>query len=199
MEIKILVAILTMGASICVYAKNIDFCKTIEFDTGDFNYSAIEKASSDSQCRFKPVPLQYRGIKDTFNLKSEAHPTGGASYLIWDESKKIYGYDKTELKNTVNDIIKRRANWKYIEALSYEVKITFIPKRNGGVVVSDIVFEDNKNKPISFIRDIYFYSLDNYSAIYGSGLIKYSQKNEVDFADRARGLFESMAINWWCG
>lgn len=41
MKIRILAAILAMGVVASTYAKNIDYCKTIEFDTGDFNYSAI--------------------------------------------------------------------------------------------------------------------------------------------------------------
>lgn len=195
MKIKILAAILAMGVVASTYAKNIDYCKTIEFDTGDFNYSAIMQASSDSECRDKPVPIQYKGIKDIFILTSEANPTGGASYLTWDESTKTYGYDKDELKSTIHDIVKQSGN-NYIEALNPIVKIKFTPKNDGGVVVSDIIFEDKNNKPISIVRDIYFYSQDNYAAVYSSTPIKYTQKNKISFIDEIESLFESMDINW---
>lgn len=72
MEIKIVAAILAMGVVAGTYAKSIDYCKTIVFDTGVFNYSAIMQASSDSECRDKPVPIQYKGINDTIILTSEA-------------------------------------------------------------------------------------------------------------------------------
>lgn len=196
MKIKILAAILTMGVVACTYAKNIDYCKTIEFNTGRFNYPAIMQASSNSECRYKPVPIQYKGIKDTFILTSEANPTGGASYLTWDETTKTYGYDKAELKSTIHDIVKQSGNDKYIEELNPIVKIKFNPKGNGGVVVSDIIFEDKKNKPISIVRDIYFYSQDNYAAVYSSTPIKCTQKNKVSFIDEVESLFESMDINW---
>ena len=196
MKIKLLVAIFSMGVVINVYAKNIDFCKTIEFDTGDFNYAPIEQASSDSECRNKPVPIQYKGIKDIFNLTSEANPTGGVSYLRWDESNKTYSYDEDELKSTIHDIVKQSGNNKYIEALNPIVKIKFTPKGKGGVVVSDIVFEDKKSKPISIVRDIYFYSQDDYAAVYSSALIKFSQKNEICFLEKVESVFESMNINW---
>ncbi|MGK4351099.1 hypothetical protein ACSMFN_12545 [Enterobacter sichuanensis] len=196
MKIKLLVAIFSMGVVINAYAKNIDFCKTIEFDTGDFNYAPIEQASSNSECRNKPVPIQYKGIKDIFNLTSEANPTGGASYLRWDESNKTYSYDEDELKSTIHDIVKQSGNNKYIEALNPIVKINFTPKGKGGVVVSDIVFEDKQSKPISIVRDIYFYSQDDYAAIYSSALIKFSQKNEIYFLEEVESLFESMSINW---
>ncbi|QCT20210.1 hypothetical protein FEM41_11385 [Jejubacter calystegiae] len=196
MKIKFLVSIFAMGAAISVYAKNIDFCKTIEFDTGEFNYQVIEKASSNSECRDKPVPIQYKGINDTFNLTSEASPTGGASYLTWDESRKAYGYDKNELKSTIHDIVSQSKENKYIEALNPVVKIKFIPKGNGGVVVSDIVFEDKDSKPISVVRDIYFYSQDNYAAVYGSSPIKCSQEDRILFIEKVELLFESMNVNW---
>lgn len=196
MKIKIMAAILAMGVVASTYAKNIDYCKTITFDTGGFNYSAIMQASSDSECRDKPVPIQYKGIKDTFILTSEANPTGGASYLTWDESTKTYGYDKDELKSTIHDIVKQGGSDKYIEALNPIVKIKFTPKDKGGVVVSDIIFEDESNKPISIVRDIYFYSQDNYAAVYGSTPIKYTQKNKIFFIDEVESLFETMNINW---
>lgn len=196
MEIKIMAAILAMGVVAGTYAKSIDYCKTIAFDTGGFNYSAIRQASSDSECRDKPVPIQYKGIKDTFILTSEANPTGGASYLTWDESTKMYGYDKDELKSTIHDIVKQGGDNKYIEALNPAVKIKFTPKDNGGVVVSDIIFEDENNKPISIVRDIYFYSQDNYAAVYSSAPIKYTQKNKISFINEVESLFESMDINW---
>jgi hypothetical protein len=196
MKIRILAAILAMGVVASTYAKNIDYCKTIEFDTGDFNYSAIMQASSYSECRDKPVPIQYKGIKDTFILTSEANPTGGASYLKWDESTKTDGYDKDELKSTIHDIVKQSGNNKYIEVLNPIVKIKFTPKDDGGLVVSDIIFEDKNNKPISIVRDIYFYSQDNYAAVYSSNPIKYTQKNKISFIDEVESLFESMDINW---
>lgn len=196
MQIKLLVAIFTMGIFINVNAKSIDFCKTIEFDTGDFDYSSIEQASSNSKCRDKPVPINFKGVKDIFSLTSEANPTGGASYLIWDESNKTYSYDENELKSTIHDISKQSGNNKYIETLSPIVKIKFTPKGNGGVVVSDIVFEDKNRKPISIVRDIYFYSQDDYAAVYSSEPIKYSQKNNVEFINKVESLFESMDINW---
>ena len=196
MQIKILVVILAMGTAIDAYARNIDYCKTIEFDTGSFNYPAIEQASSNSDCRDKPVPIQYKGIKDVFNLTSEANPTGGASYLTWDESNKSYGYDIDELKNTIHDIVKQSRDYKYIETLNPIVKIRFIPKDNGGMVVSDILFKDKNNKPISIVRDIYFYSQDNYAAVYGSTPIKYTHKNKIFFIDKVESLFESMDVNW---
>ncbi|NMP29360.1 hypothetical protein GW590_21150 [Rahnella sp. SAP-1] len=196
MKIKTLATILAIGVVSSTYAKNIDYCKTIEFDTGGFNYSAIMQASSDSECRDKPVPIQSKGIKDTFILTSEANPTGGASYLTWDESTKTYGYDKDELKSTIHDIVKQSGNDKYIETLNPIVKIKFTPKDNGGVVVSDVIFEDKNNKPISIVRDIYFYSQDNYAAVYSSTPIKYTQKNKISFIDEVESLFESMDINW---
>lgn len=70
MKIKILVVILAMGTAIDAYARNIDYCKTIEFDTGSFNYPAIEQASSNSDCRDKPVPIQYEGIKNGYSRKN---------------------------------------------------------------------------------------------------------------------------------
>lgn len=196
MKAKFLFIFLLTGIANSGYAKNIDFCKTIEFDTGGFNYSAIEQASSKSECRDKPVPLQYKGIKDVFSLNSEANPTGGASYLTWDESSKTYGYDKDELKSTIQDIVRGSANNKYIEKLNPVVKIKFMPKVNGGVVISDIVFEDKDSKPISLVRDIYFYSQDDYAAVYSSTPIKYSQKINIDFLNEVESLFESMNINW---
>jgi hypothetical protein len=196
MKVKILAAIFTIGMVINAYAKNIDFCKTIEFDTGGFNYALIEQASSNSDCRDKPVPIYYKGIKDIFILTSEASPTGGASYLIWDESNKTYSYDKDELNNTIHDIVKQSGNNKYIEELNPIVKIKFTPKGNGGVVVSDIVFEGKNSKPISIVRDIYFYSQDDYAAVYSSAPIRFSQKNEIYFLGKVESLFESMNINW---
>lgn len=196
MKIKIMAAILAMGVVASNYAKNIDYCKTIAFDTGGFNDFAIMQASSDSECRDKPVPMQYKRIKDTFILTSEANPTGGASYLTWDESTKTYGYDKDELKSTIHDIVKQGGSDKYIEALNPIVKIKFTPKDNGGVVVSDIIFKDENNKPISIVRDIYFYSQDNYAAVYSSTPIKYTQKNKISFMDEVESLFETMNINW---
>ncbi|WP_312627316.1 hypothetical protein [Scandinavium sp.] len=196
MKVKILAAIFTIGMVINAYAKNIDFCKTIEFYAGDFNYALIEKASSNSDCRDKPVPIHYKGIKDMFSLTSEASPTGGASYLTWDESNKTYSYDKDELNNTIHDIVKQSDNNKYIEELNPIVKIKFTPKGNGGVVVSDIVFEDKNSKPISIVRDIYFYSQDDYAAVYSSAPIRFSQKNEIYFLGKVESLFESMNINW---
>lgn len=196
MKIKILVAIWASVVAINAYAKNIDYCKTIEFDTGNFNYPAIEQASSNSECRDKPVPIQYKGVKDVFNLTSESNPTGGASYLTWDESNKTYGYDKGELKNTIHDIVKQSRDNKYIETLNPIVKIKFTPKGNGGTVVSDIIFEDKNNKPISIVRDIYFYSQDNYAAVYSSTPIKYTQENKISFIEKVESLFESMDINW---
>lgn len=196
MRAKLLVVFLAIITITDVYAKNIDFCKTIEFETGNFNYSAIDQASSKPECRDKPVPLQYKGIKDVFSLTSEAKPTGGASYLTWDESSKTYGYDKDELENTIHDIVRGSADNNYIKKLKPIVKIKFVPKENGGVVVSDIVFEDKASKPISLVRDIYFYSQDDYAAVYSSTLIKYSQKNNVEFLNEVESLFESMDINW---
>ncbi|WP_431614753.1 hypothetical protein [Enterobacter kobei] len=196
MRAKFLAVFFAMGTIADIYAKNIDFCKTIEFETGSFNYFAIEQASSKPECRVKPVPLQYKGIKDVFSLTSEANPTGGASYLTWDESSKPYGYDKDELENTIHDIVRESADNKYIEKLNPVVKIKFMPKGNGGVVVSDIVFEDKASKPISLVRDIYFYSKDDYAAVYSSTPIKFSQKNNVEFLNEVESLFESMDINW---
>lgn len=193
---KLLVVFLAIGTVSDVYAKNIDFCKTIEFETGSFNYSAIEQASSKPECRDKPVPLQYKGVKDVFSLTAEANPTGGVSYLTWDESSKTYGYDNDELKSTIKDIVRGSAKNKYIKKLNPIVKIKFTPKGNGGVVVSDIVFEDKASKPISLVRDIYFYSRDDYAAVYSSTPIKYSQKNNIDFLNEVESLFESMNINW---
>ncbi|ROR07576.1 hypothetical protein [Erwinia sp. JUb26] len=196
MKNKLLVAFLILGVAIGTSAKDIDFCKTIEFDTRGFNYSYIEQASSDPECRNNPVPLKYKGVSDVFNLTSEANPTGGVSYLTWDELNKTYSYDKGELKNTVSDIVKGNSNYKYLEELHPIVVIKFTPKGNGGVVVSDVIFEDKKHKPISIVRDIYFYSQDNYAAVYSSAPIKYSQQNEMVFINKVESLFETMSIHW---
>lgn len=196
MRSKLLVLFFAIGTIADAYAGKIDFCKTIEFETGSFNYSVIEQASSKTECRDKPVPLQYKGINDVFSLTSEANPTGGASYLTWDESTNTYGYDKDELNSTIHDIVKQSGDNKYIEALNPIVKIKFTPKDNGGVVISDIIFEDKNNKPISIVRDMYFYSQDNYAAVYSSMPIKYTQKNKISFIDKVELLFESMDINW---
>lgn len=196
MRAKLLFSFLLIVATGSGYAKNIDFCKTIEFDTGSFNYSVIEKASSNSECRERPIPIQYNGVKDTFNLTSQANPTGGASYLTWDESSQSYGYDKDELKSTIHDIVDGKKSFKYIEALTPVVKIKYTPRENGGVVVSDVVFKDEKNNPVSMVRDVYFYSRDNYAAVYSSEPIKCSQKIKVDFINEVESLFESMSINW---
>ena len=47
MTTKALGAIISIGIIASTYAKNIDYCKTIEFDTESFNYSAIAQASSE--------------------------------------------------------------------------------------------------------------------------------------------------------
>ena len=64
------------------------------------------------------------------------------------------------------------------------------------MVVSDIIFKDENKKPISIVRDIYFYSKDNYAAVYSSAPIRYTQKNNICFIDEVELLFKSMDINW---
>lgn len=196
MKAKFLFALTLVSSSFSLVAKEIDYCKTISFDSGVFSYPEIKSASSNYDCRTNSIPLIYKGIKDSFNLSPEANPTGGASYLIWDESRKTYSYDSSELSNTIHDVINKSPRNKYIRNLNPIVKIKFIPRENGGVVVSDIIFEDGEMNPVSMIRDIYFYSKDNFAATYSSNVIKLNQKDNLDFLNNVEVLFETMSIDW---
>lgn len=196
MKSKFLFSFLLVGISFSLVAKEIDFCKTISFDSGVFSYPEINNASLDHDCRDNSIPLIYKGIKDSFNLSSEANPTGGASYLIWGEDSKKYSYDKSELASTIHDIISQSPENKYIKHLNPIVRIKFTPKKNGGVVLSDIIFEDEKLNSVSMVRDIYFYSKDNFAATYSSGLINFNQKDNIDFLNKVDVLFETMSIDW---
>lgn len=177
-------------------AKAIDFCKTIEFDTGAFDYSAIKRASLKKDCRDNPIPIIYNNIKDVFYLSSDASPSGGVSYLTWDDSTKKYSYDKSDLDGVIRWLVSKNVNFKYLKNLSYKVTINVEPKKNGNLVIGDVVFFDSANKPISIMRTLFFYSQDNYAASYYSDPVKYSEHEKIDFINKLTSLFRSMVVNW---
>lgn len=196
MKNKLFIIFLFIIYSASSYAEKINFCKTIEFDTGAFNFTEIKKSSDKNDCRNDPIPLSYNGIKDHFELSGEAYPTGGISYITWDDSEKKFGYDQNELDNTIRDIIKENKKFDYLNGLKYKVNIENTPNNNGALVVSDVVFLDNHNIPVSVIRTLFFYSQDNYAATYYSGPIKYTEDKKIDFLGKVVDLFKTMKINW---
>jgi hypothetical protein len=178
------------------HSEIIDFCKTIEFDTGAFDYSAIKRASSKEDCRDNPIPIIYNNIKDAFYLSPAASPSGGVSYLTWDDSTKKYSYDKFDLDGVIGGLVSKNVNFKYLKNLSYKVTINVEPKKNGNLVIGDVVFFDSTNQPISLMRTLFFYSQDNYAASYYSDPVKYSEHKKIDFINKLTSLFRSMVVNW---
>lgn len=179
-----------------INAKEINYCETIKFDSGIFDYSKIQKASRKEDCRDNPVPIYYKGVKDYFNLTSSAYVTGGASYLTWDKTDKNYHYDEDELRNTIQDIIYKDPKYKYLANLTLSVKINYQPRPNGALVISDVIFKDKKGKDVTIIKDAFFYSKDNYAAVYGSQPIKFTDKNKIDLLKGINDLFNTMVIDW---
>lgn len=178
------------------YANEIDYCKTIEFSAGVFNKIKIQKSSEKDDCREKPVPIFYNGIKDYFYLSKEAYPTGGISYIAWDDTKNKYSYDPKELNTTIDKIIKENTNLSYFKSLKYHVNIETFPRKNGALVISDVIFLDKKNAPISLIKTLFFYSHGNYAATYCSGVVQYSDVKRIDYLIKVTDLFNTMEINW---
>ncbi|MES4613110.1 MAG: hypothetical protein ACTH8P_14575 [Ewingella sp.] len=178
------------------YANKIDYCKTIEFSAGVFNKMEIQKSSEKDGCREKPVPIFYNGIKDYFYLSKEAYPPGGISYITWDGAKNKYGYDPKELNTTIDNIIKENTSLSYLNSLKYHVNIETSPRKNGALVISDVIFLDKKDAPISLIKTLFFYSQDNYAATYYSGPVQYSDAKRIDYLIKVTDLFNTMEINW---
>lgn len=187
--------IIIMNSSF-TYANKIDYCKTIEFSAGVFNKIKIQKSSEKDDCREKPVPIFYNGFKDYFYLSKEAYPTGGISYITWDDAKNKYGYDQKELNTTIDKVIKENTNFSYLKSLKYHVNIETFPRKNGALVISDVIFLDKKNAPISLIKTLFFYSQDNYAATYYSGVVQYSDVKRIDYLIKVTNLFNTMEINW---
>ncbi|MCC8423123.1 hypothetical protein, partial [Photorhabdus thracensis] len=79
--------------------------------------------------------------------------------------------------------------------MKYKVKIKTFPRRKGAVVLSDVIFLDKNNEPYSVMKGLFFYSQDNYAAMYYPDPIKYSDKKRIDFLNKVTDLFMTMAIN----
>lgn len=187
--------ILFMAAPLS-HAKDIYYCWTIKFNSVEFDYSKIKKASLKKDCRDNPVPIYFKGLKDYFNLTPKAYATGGASYLIWDKVSKNYRYDEDELKKTIQNITDREQKYKYLSNLIPSVNIYYYPRPNGALVISDVIFKDKEGNDVSIIKDAFFYSKDNYAAVYGSQPTKFKEKNKILFLKAVNNLFNTMVIDW---
>ncbi|MCC8422740.1 hypothetical protein, partial [Photorhabdus thracensis] len=104
MKLNMLFALLLIVLSFSAYAEKIDYCYTIEFDSGVFDLKALKEASAKDDCRYNSVPLIYNGIKDYFGLSGSAYPTGGVGYIRWDDEVKKYYYDKDRLNDAIKDM-----------------------------------------------------------------------------------------------
>lgn len=178
------------------YVKEINYCGTIKFHAGIFDYSKIQKASRKEDCHDNPVPIYYKGVKGYFNLTSSAYATGGASYIIWDKTDGNYHYDEDELKDTIRNVIYNNPKYKYLSHLTFSVKINYQPRPNGALVISDVIFKDMDGKGVSIIKDAFFYSKDNYAAVYGSQPIKFTDKSKIELLEGVNDLFNTMVIDW---
>jgi hypothetical protein len=83
-----------------------------------------------------------------------------------------------------------------LKSLKYHVNIETFSRKNGALVISDVIFLDRKNAPISLIKTLFFYSQDNYAATYYSGAVQYSDVKRIDYLIKVTDLFNTMEINW---
>ncbi|OCQ51771.1 hypothetical protein Ppb6_02884 [Photorhabdus australis subsp. thailandensis] len=195
MKLNMLFALILTALSFSAYAEKIDYCYTIEFDSGVFNLKSLKKASAKNDCRYNLVPLVYNGVKDYFNLSGAAYPSGGIGYIKWDDVSKKYSYDIDEINNSLKDSYGKNNKFNYVFNMKYKVEIKTFPRRKGAMVMSDVIFLDKKDKPYSVMRTLFFYSQDNYAAEYYPDPIKYSDKKRIDFLNKVTDLFMTMAIN----
>ncbi|MCC8423124.1 hypothetical protein [Photorhabdus thracensis] len=195
MKLNILFALILTVLSFSVYAEKIDYCYTIEFDSGVFNLKALKKSSAKNDCRYNHAPLIYNGIRDHFDLSRAAEPYSGIVYIVWDSKNKKYNYDKNEIDNTIKDMYSNSKQFSYVLNMKYKVEIKTFPKCKGAVVLSDVIFLDEKDKPYSVMRTLFFYSQDNYAAEYYPVPIKYTDKKRIDFLNKVTDLFMTMEIN----
>ncbi|MCC8422742.1 hypothetical protein [Photorhabdus thracensis] len=195
MKLNMLFSLILTVLSFSAYAEKIDYCYTIEFDSGVFNLKALKKASAKNDCRYNHVPLVYNGIRDHFDLWEAAYPSGGIGYIKWDDENKKYRYDKDEINNTLRSMYSRNKKFRYVFNMKYKVNIKTFPRRKGAVVLSDVIFTDKNNEPYSVMRGLFFYSQGNYAAIYYPDPIKYADKKRIDFLNKVTDLFMTMKIN----
>ncbi|WP_036782972.1 hypothetical protein [Photorhabdus aegyptia] len=196
MKLNMLFALILTVLSFSAYSEKIDYCYTIEFDSGVFNLKALKKASAKNDCRYNHVPLIYNGMKDYFDLSGEAYPSGGIIYIKWNSESKKYSYDIDEINNTLKEAYGKKKQFSYVLNMKYKVEIKTFPRRKGAVVLSDVIFLDEKDKPYSVMRTLFFYSQDNYAAEYYPDPIKYSDKKRIDFLNKVTDLFMTMEINY---
>lgn len=51
-------------------------------------------------------------------------------------------------------------------------------------------------KGVSIIKDAFFYSKDNYAAVYGSQPIKFTDKSKIELMEGVNDFFNTMVIDW---
>lgn len=175
-------------------AKEIDYCKTFWFDSNEFLFPPILKASEKFDCRNRPIPLQL-SRKDK-KLSANLEIVMGSAipdYLIISLDDKE---GKLDIEKFL-DFIKKTEEYKEngLELSSLHSSVEVEKQADGFLIFSEIYFFDSKKEKSHLIVDYIFTKGDYISIIYFSKILN-KNKIEMDFLIRLKNVFRTMRVGW---